>query len=226
MINYLIKYPVFGVSTLTTIILITIMIFRGGLNKPLRIFLYYALCQLFVDLLSAHLGSQSKNTLLICNFWHLGNFVFMSWMFRHIFINERVNKRILYTTYIFVLIFIIDILESNDNLLDLHSHKYTLIVPVLASFIILLLCLLYFLELFEELYVEDLIKSEIFWLVSGLLIYSASSVFANTVNNWYLRWVNDQSLLTIIYIPYIAYSFSMILTSIGLIITKNKPTKD
>lgn len=202
------------------------MIFRGGLNKPFRIFLYCCIAQLGVDLISAQLASESKNTLLICNLWHLGNFIFMSLMFRHIFINERVNKGILYATYLFVIVFIIDILGSNDNLFDLHYHKYTLIVPVLGSFIILLLCLLYFLELFQELYIDDLMQSEIFWLISGLLIYSASSVFANSINNWYLQWRNDQTYLIIIYIPYIAYSFSVILTSIGLIVTKDKPTKD
>jgi hypothetical protein len=86
----------------------------------------------------------------------------------------------------------------------------------------MLFCLLFYLELLEEIYIEDLCKSDIFWLVSSLFLYNSVSIFATTFYHWYMTWTSDFSLSLITDIPYIAYSITMIMFSIGLLISKEQ----
>lgn len=221
MINYIIKYPIIGINVFITLLPIILMSFRRESKIPLRIFFYFLVSKFVFDLIGMYLASNGMNSLLVCNIWVLTSFIFISLIFYHIFINDRVKGFILCCIALYLLFFLFDITHFNLNLADLRNHRYTAFAPVIRSVLILIFCMTFYWELIQELYIDDITKSLIFWMVCGLFIYHSVCLFTESINYIHFTWNSDKSLMVVAYMPYIFESVIMIMFSIGIFYTKN-----
>jgi len=220
-LNFIELYPIVSIASFITIVPILILLLR---YKPiyLRIFFLYLIGQLIADIIGVHLASQTKNTILLCNLWHLFSFIILAYMFR-VIINNRIFKTVIYCLlFIYTVVFFCDLLHTNKDLLDFNNYRYLLIIPTLECFLLMSLCLYYYLNMLDNLEDDNILHSTIFWIISSLFIYNATSIFATTFYYWYMVWNDDRGLMMIIYVPYVVYIFSIIMLSIGLFLSKNK----
>lgn len=209
-ISFIKSFPVASISDLSVLIPITILLFSRGKEKPLLIFFYYLIAQLIFNLIGIHLASQTENTLWLCNLWYLISLIWLSCLFKAVFINEKERLAVSYISIVYTAVFILDVIYSNPILSDIHNHAYTCIIPTLYCFLVMGYCLYFFLETPE-------VDSILIWLIASLLFYNSISIVATAFYNFFMVWNDEMGLMTVIYVPYLAFLGSMMIFSFGLI---------
>jgi len=214
------KYPIIAVSIFATFLPIIIFTIRRSNKKPLRVlFLWMALKVLF-DLVGLHFASQSKNDLFICNGWVLISFMCNAWFFYEVFVDERMKNKIKYISIVYCSIFLIDFIICNPDFSDFYSHRYVSISFPLRSAFLIYFCLIFYQEVIKELYIDHIERSAIFWAVSSILIYNATSLFTTVINHQEFSWDSKRMMVMIMYIPYVMDTFQMAIISGGLLAEK------
>jgi len=216
-IEYISKYPVPSIGVFITILPIILLLSRKELNTPLRLFTFYLISKLVLDLIAFHLASYKINNLLIGNISVLSSLLIISAFFYFTFLDDKTRRTILIISIVYGLIFLFDFIYSNVDLLDLNNHRYVTISTALRSGVILLFCLLFFSELIQELYISDLSRSAIFWCVCGLIVYHSVCLFSTALFNACYRWNFNHKMNAILHLQYYFEVVFMIIVSIGVV---------
>jgi len=218
--DYFQRRPIHLAILIANLSAIIILLIRRDNSKPLRIFLFYLLISFATNLLTDILSSVRVNNIIYNNAWVLLSTIFTMFFFREVFLDTHIKKYILFGVYAYTLIFLADFFGSNPELPNLHEHKFVLYSLPLRSFVILVLCLIFYFELMKELYIEKLTSSAIFWIVSALFLYHAGSMFITAIFQSQYRWHSTEFYRTISRIPLYFEFISLGVVSIGLLRSK------
>lgn len=158
--------------------LASLTIFRG--QEPpryLKTFSLFLLVNLLTEIISAIQDAYVINNLLFVNLVTVFDFTFYLYFVREIIRNRRVKKILLYCLIIYPAIFLVNTLLVQGSVV-FHSMTYAL-----GCLLIVLSCVYYFFELFQQTYTVNLSRLPSFWICSGLLFYYACTFpFYGTTN--------------------------------------------
>jgi len=220
-IQYFQNYPLhFGVL-ISTIFPIIILLMRRDESKSLRIFFYYLIVKLIIDIITDIYSANRINNIAYNNLWLIVSFWIVSYYFYNVFFDLGYKKYIKYCGVIFTIIFFIDLAICNLDSLTSSDIKFVLYASPIKCIIICSYCFLFLYELIEEVYLAELTRSSHFCIVCGLLAYNCSSMFTSALYNMYFTWDNHEALYFVCHIPYYFEIVLMIIVSIGFIRSKN-----
>lgn len=196
------------------------MITRKDNSKPLRVFFYYLFVSFIVNLFTDILSSQRINNILYNNMWVLISLLLTLTMFYYIFLDDRRKSIILLSCIGYTIVFFWDVIHVNNAILDIHKYKFVLYSMPLRSGLIITACLVFYHELMQELYIDNLSKSAIFWIVSALFLYHSGTLFCGVIFNHQLVWNSTPLYRSIARLPLYFELGMFIIISIGLIKSK------
>ena len=177
--SYLEKYlyyfsPIFaGIAFLASL-----TIFRGQRSpRYLKTFSLFLLVNLITETISAIMDSYAINNLVFVNLVTVFDFAFYCYFIREIVRSKLVKKILLYCLIIYPAIFLVNTLLIQGSVV-FHSMTYAL-----GCLLIVLSCVYYFWELFQQTDSVNLSRQPAFWISSGLLFYYACTFpFYGTTN--------------------------------------------
>ena len=155
------QYYVELISLLISLFLFT----KSNKKKYLKLFPYYLLLTLIIELLGEVLNKRKVHNLWLYNFFTTLEFVFYVWVIREIIRDIKVKKifSIILIAYpSCALVNIVFIQRIN------HFHSYTY---ALGCLLIVASCIYYFYELFLMPHSVKLLQQPAFWICSGLLFF-------------------------------------------------------
>ena len=148
--------------------LASLTIFRGvGTAKYLKVFSFFLLINLVTDTISAIQDAYVINNLVFVNLVTVFDFAFYCYFVREIIRSPLVKKILLYCLIIYPAVFLANTLLIQGSVV-FHSMTYAL-----GSLLIIVSCIYYFWELFQQTYSVNLGRQPAFWICSGLLFYYA-----------------------------------------------------
>jgi hypothetical protein len=157
------KFTVSDIIQLS-IFLISLSVFA---QKPvplyLRLFPVYLLLLMIEDLVIEYTSQLGMHNNFILNTGSIAEFAFYFFVVRSVISNMKAKRRIFYTTIAFVLFAIFNLLFIQHN--DLFNPINVAIGTVITA----ILCIYYFVELFQNPETPSLSKLTSFWIVSGTL---------------------------------------------------------
>lgn len=221
-LNYIQKYPIIGVSVLSTFVPVIVLLLKGKCSKPISVVRGYLLCKIAFDFAALSLASQGKNSLMICNAWTLLSYILTSLFFYRVFLIKEMKAKVLLLGIVFIFIFCVDMAYFNPKIHELYNHRYLSISPVIRSFFSIFLCLLFYYQLLKDMAVEDLSRSAVFWTVCAFLIYNAGTLFCSAINYSEFTWNSSRSMIVLMYMSYVFDTLMMGIISMGLILEKSK----
>ncbi len=158
--------------------LASLTIFRGRKNpRYLKTFSFFLLINLITDTISAIQDAKVINNLLFVNLVTVFDVSFYCYFIREIVRSKTAKRILLYCLIIYPAIFLINTLLIQGSVV-FHSMTYAL-----GCLLIVLSCIYYFWELFQQPDSVNLSRQPAFWISSGLLFYYACTFpFYGTTN--------------------------------------------
>ncbi len=129
----------------------------------LRLFPLYFFILMLEDLAIEYTTSLGIHNNIILNTWGIAEFSFYLFVIRSVIVNMKVKKRILYTTIVFVVFAVINLIFIQ------HNDLFNPINFTVGTVITVVSCIYYFFELFQKTEAQSLTKHTSFWIVSGIL---------------------------------------------------------
>jgi len=146
--------------------LVSLLLFRSSIRKTyLKIFPFYLLLTLIVEILGEILNSKKIHNLWLYNFFTIVEFIFYFWVIRKIIQNKKVKKIFLFVLITYPVCAITNILFI-QKINHFHSFTYAM-----GCLLIVACCIYYFYELFLLPHSVSLIKQPAFWICTGLLFF-------------------------------------------------------
>lgn len=217
-LTYIDKYTIYSLAVFFWVIpLLIILIRRLYLDIVLRIILFQCLFNFIIGLTMIHMASSKNNNILIANLSILINYLFISAQFYCSYDKRLFKDILLKCSGVFIWVFILDLVYSNPTLTDLVNHKSVHFSGTLQSALIILWCLLYFLETMQNLSIEDITRHYFFWVSSAYLIYHSVNVFVAPIAYYYDDFNAGKFLYIIDLMPYIFEYVMIAMISIGII---------
>ena len=142
---------------------------KKNTKKYIRVFTVFLILSLLVEIIGDLRSYKRLNNLLMYNFFTGFEFTFYIWMIRNIVQNEKAKKYIFYILLFFPFLDLFNIFFIQGIK---HFHTITYAIGCL---LIVLLCIYYFLELFQSSISVNLLRQPAFWICSGLLFYYCCS---------------------------------------------------
>lgn len=162
----LLGYIVLGVNTIS--------FFKSYRNKSVafKIFSYYILTVLIIQLSMRYLKSYRIHNLFLSHYYFIGQFILLSFFFRQI-LRNKVQKKLI----ILVLISVLIILSIYYVLYPLDYFKFNIFEIVLTSVPLIVYCFFFFIQK-----IEDADKNFIY-ITSGFFLYILCSTLLFTAGN-------------------------------------------
>jgi hypothetical protein len=177
--SYLEKYifyysPIFAAIAF----LASLTIFWSRPNpRYLKTFSLFLLVNLITEIISAIMDTYAINNLVFVNLVTVFDFAFYCYFIREIIRTKLVKRILLYCLIIYPAIFLVNTLLIQGSV-AFHSMTYAL-----GCLLIVLSCVYYFWELFQQPDSVNLSRQPAFWIASGLLFYYACTFpFYGTTN--------------------------------------------
>jgi|GEM_PF-647412 len=147
-----------------SIFIISFLVFvRKPVPLYLRLFPLYFFLLLITDLALEYTQSRGIHNNIIPNTTGILEFSFYFFVIRSVIANIKVKNRIFYTTIVFVIFAIINLVFIQRN--DLFNP----INFTIGTVITVVFCIYYFFELFQKTETQSLARLTSFWVVSGIL---------------------------------------------------------
>jgi hypothetical protein len=137
----------------------------GKLSHYLRIFPFFLLLTLITEIVGWQLSEQTQDNAALYNFFSLAAFTFYSYVLRDVVYSEKAKKVILLVMIFYLIISLINILFI-QKIMVFHTMTYSI-----GCFIIVVISIYYFYELFQVPRSIDLKREPAFWVVAGLLFF-------------------------------------------------------
>ncbi len=129
----------------------------------LRLFPLYFFLLMIEDLAIEYTQARGMHNNIISNTSGIAEFSFYFFVIRSVIVNMKVKKRILYTTIVFVVFAVINLIFIQ------HNDLFNPINFTIGTVITVVLCIYYFFELFQKTEAQSLTRLTSFWIVSGIL---------------------------------------------------------
>ncbi|HVV05203.1 MAG TPA: hypothetical protein VHC96_13325 [Puia sp.] len=143
--------------------------FQKNTPRYLRLFPLFLLVTIIVEVVSTWMTLHNRSALLLYNFFGTFEFLFYIYVVRENIRSRRVKKLLLYTTWLFVLIVVINFLFIQRTA-GFNSFTYAL-----GCLLIAVICIYYFFELFQSTTSVNLTRQPAFWICAGLIFFYACS---------------------------------------------------
>jgi hypothetical protein len=154
-----------------SIFLVSLSVFA---QKPvplyLRLFPLYFFLLFIEDLIIEYTSALGIHNNIIPNTSGIAEFSFYFFVIRSVIVNMKVKKRILFTTFTFVVFAVINLFFIQ------HNDLFNPINFTIGTVITVVLCIYYFFELFQKTEAQSLTRLPSFWIVSGIL-FNAVLIF-------------------------------------------------
>lgn len=135
-------------------------------NAPyLRLFPFFLLLNLVVEVIAEYLGLHHKHNIFLYNPFSVLTFCFYFYMLYRIIHNSKFRKIITWLLWIYPLVAFINIFFI-QKITVFHTMTYSL-----GCLLIVAICIYYFLELFRLPHSVNLLRQPAFWICTGLLFY-------------------------------------------------------
>jgi hypothetical protein len=144
---------------------LTILIYPVGNQRFLKVFSVFLLVNLIVEAISGYQAKQNIHNLFFVNFVTMLDFAFYLYLVREIILRPKARKVLLYCLIIYPAIFIVNVMLIQGSGV-FHSMTYAL-----GCLLIVISCVYYFFELFQQTYSVNLGRQPGFWICSGLLFF-------------------------------------------------------
>lgn len=152
------------------------VIFRPTRKLYLRLFPFFLLITLIVELIGNYLSYYNRNNQLLYSSFGSFENTFYFFVLSQVVTSKLVKKILLHLLWIYPILFILNVsfIQTGGFASYTHAFACLIIVPV---------CIFYFYELFQLPYSIDLIREPSFWICSGLLFfYCCSFPIVGSVN--------------------------------------------
>jgi hypothetical protein len=144
------------------------LIFRRNSPKYLKVFPFFLLVTVIIEIIGWRLVVNGINATLLYNLFTTLEFEFYLFLLYNIIQNPRFRKVILYCICFYPVLVIANISLIQVN--TFHSITYAF-----GCLLIVTVCIYYFLELFQYSKSIDLKREPAFWMCSGLLFFYCCS---------------------------------------------------
>ena len=134
-------------------------------QRYLRVFPFFLLLTILVEIISQYLMSQGKRPTILYSFFTSFEFVFYVYILREIIQSKRMKKYILIALWIFVLALFINFLFLQK------TYLFSSLTYSVGCLLIAVGCIYFFYELFQQPHSVNLVRLPAFWICSGLLFY-------------------------------------------------------
>ncbi len=143
--------------------------FRKGTPGYLRLFSYFLLATMIVEITGWFLSEKNISTLMLYNFFTTIEFVFYFWVLRQVISNKIAKKILLFCLYLYPLLVFFNVFFW------MKVNSFHAVTYAMGCFLIATICIYYFLELFQRPHSVDLVRQPAFWICSGLLFFYSCS---------------------------------------------------
>lgn len=162
-----------------------------GRLRPLSVRFPSLLAYLGLSLLVESWGlytslSGAKNNLLVYNFFNIAELILLSGLYYRAFDGARFRQLVLIINALYVPFALYRFTRAPD--------AYDGLVLALENFLLILLVLLYFYQLLNNLEVTRLSRFPMFWISTGILMFFAGSLFIYLFSNYILTRENYPAL--------------------------------
>lgn len=139
--------------------------FQPGAERYLKYFSCFLFVNLLIDISTNYTALYMIPNIFLNNIGDLVIFSFELYLLREIMTSKRAKKVFLYLFLIYPVVDLLDIFLV-ERYLHFHTITYSL-----GSLLIVVGCIYYFWELFQQKTSVDLVRQPAFWICSGLLFY-------------------------------------------------------
>ncbi len=155
--------PIF--AAIAFLVSLTIWIFPAGGQRFLKVLSLFLLVNLATETVFAYQAKQNINNLFFGNFVTMLQDSLYLYLLREIVRRPKAKKVLLYCLIIYPAIFIVNVMLIQGSGV-FHSMTYAL-----GCLLIVVSCVYYFFELFQQTYSVNLGRQPGFWICSGLLFF-------------------------------------------------------
>jgi hypothetical protein len=167
-----------------------LLCFRKETPLYLKLFPFFLLITIPVEIVASIMIGENTSTTMMYNVFTTFEFVFYLWMLREIISNRNTKKIILYCLIVYPVLAFFDIFFwTNSN----HFHAVT---NAIGCFLVVAICIYYFLELFQLPHSVNLVRESAFWICSGLLFFYTCTFAIFGVSN-IVKQLSDSNLRTL-----------------------------
>jgi hypothetical protein len=163
-ISYFLYYIIPIASAVCFLASLTIF-FQPAAERYLKYFSYFLFVNLLIDIAENYTALYIINNIFLNNIGSLVVISFELYLLREIMTSRKAKKIFLYIFLIYPLVDIFDIFLV-QRFGNFHTMTYSL-----GSLLIVVGCIYYFWELFQQKSSVDLIRQPAFWICSGLLFF-------------------------------------------------------
>jgi len=165
LVTLYLSYFMIAIALLTSL---TVYI-RPTTSLYLKIFPIFLTVILIIGLRIGYLSSHYKSNIGFYNLFTTIAFIFYFFSLQQIIVNKKVKRIIVYIAFIYPLITLLNIFWIQTGAV------FNTITFSLGCLLIVMICIYYFLELFQLTSSINLLTQPSFWICSGLLFYFSCS---------------------------------------------------
>jgi len=183
--------PVFmGIAFLASLTLF----FQRDTEPYLKLFPFFLLLTLTVEIIGATMVLHIKNNLILSNPFTVLAICFYLFILHQFTHSRKVRKIILYLICIYPAVAFFNIFFI-QKMVVFHTMTYSL-----GCLLIVALCIYYFFELFQLTHTTNLLRQPSFWICSGLLFYFSCSFPLYGLNNLVTKTASPQTIRNLIFV--------------------------
>ena len=168
------------------VIPIAIIFFKGfNLDKKIHIYIYIYICSLvFKNLLTLFMSYKGIYNIYVYNWYSIIGFVIIALLYRVELKNKYVRIAILISIGVGVGLLYID----KDSFFDTQVIYFSLYSHNITAALAIVIILIYFYHLIQDLPTADLAQYPLFWFSTGTLLYYSGTFFSNLFINSTLNY--------------------------------------
>lgn len=209
--QHILHYPIEFAATASTVVPLSILIYRLDYRKSTeRYFFLYLCAKLVIELIMLYMAYKVQNNLFLYNAWILISYCLLARMCYEALDIKKHKDIVLIGSALFLLFYGIDVIDTG-------MEQVLRVSPTLQCLFMLVYIMLWFYGLLKSLKVVNLFAYPSFWIFSGLLIFYSASTFATPVYNYVERFGSPKDLYLIILIPYIVEIIYLVTVGIGFL---------
>ena len=149
------------IQLVMTIVSLSVLVLKPTTGY-LRFYPIYFGCQLILDLFIEYTSNKGIHNTGVVNFYNIADFIFICLVLKGFIVNVKIRRNILPSLVIFTLFAIINLVFIQKKI-GFNPINYTI-----ESLITVVLCIYYFLELFQKTEAPSLSMLPSFWITSAI----------------------------------------------------------
>lgn len=154
-----------------------IAFFQPSTEFYLKIFPIYLIVTMLVELFTYYLGTHGKRTIIIYNLFSVFEFMFYFFVLMRIITNKKVKRVIKFIIIFYPILALLNYFFLQKST-SFHTMSYTL-----GCLLIIGLCIIYFVDIFQNPQATSLLKLPAFWVCTAIMFsYCCTFPFFGLLN--------------------------------------------